>query len=37
MIGNRCPYNVCSQFSTAFIFVVKDTDLKLCVDDIVQV
>lgn len=37
MIGNKCPYNVCSQFSAAFIFVVNDTDLYLCEDDIVQV
>lgn len=37
MIGNKCPYNVCSQFSTAFIFVVNDTDFYLCEDNIVEV
>lgn len=35
MIGNKCPYHVCSQISTAFFL--NDTDLYLCEDDIVQV
>lgn len=37
MIGNKCPYYVCSQFSAAFFLVFNDTDLYLCEDDIVQV
>lgn len=37
IIGNKCSYYICSQFSTAFIFYVNDTDLYLCEEYIVQI